>query len=302
MTIQFNCPNCGALIAFESKHVGKRARCLTCNQLFIIPEKDNQTPKKVKPPESPLDKALPLPGFFRAALVDNWKIFFDRKNVTTLAFVAAAVCFKFFLCGEICCAPVAYVVIWGWLLGFYLNVIYETAFGIDELPEIYLGTSFTFFWYIVKPFATFFFTMFAVQFPFIIALSLLQDKGLTYYNMWQTHTPMALLLKIFFISGIFIFPMAILTTAIGKTPALLRPDYLLAPILKALIPYLLVFALLAAACLLETRTVQMDYTEKISITASSAQLGLNLAVQVLAIIAMRSIGLFYKHYQCYLRW
>ena len=46
----------------------------------------------------------------------------------------------------------------------------------------------------------------------------------------------------------------------------------------------------------------MDYTEKISITASSAQLGLNLAVQVLAIIAMRSIGLFYKHYQCYLRW
>jgi hypothetical protein len=118
MTIQFNCPNCGELIAFDSRHIGKRARCLTCNQLFIIPEKDNETPKKIKPPESPLEKTKPLPGFYRAALFDGWKVFFDRKNITTLAFIAAAVCFKFFLCGEICCAPVAYVVIWGWLLGF----------------------------------------------------------------------------------------------------------------------------------------------------------------------------------------
>ncbi|MHC4748223.1 MAG: hypothetical protein ACYS18_13050 [Planctomycetota bacterium] len=39
-------------------------------------------------------------------------------------------------------------------------------------------------------------------------------------------------------------------------------------------------------------------------TFSSAvtKLAVNLAVQLLAIIAMRSIGLFYRHYNCHLKW
>jgi len=28
MTIEFNCPNCGALMAFDRRHRGRRARCL----------------------------------------------------------------------------------------------------------------------------------------------------------------------------------------------------------------------------------------------------------------------------------
>lgn len=302
MTIQFNCPNCGELIAFDSRHSGKRARCLTCNQLFIIPESSNQIPKKVKPPGSPLEKSAPLPGFYRAALVDNWKIFFDGKNLTTLVFVAAAICFKFFLCGEACCAFLTSFIVWGWLLGFYLNVIYETAFGVNELPEIYLGTSITFLWYAIKPFGIFLLTMFAVQFPFFMGLAFFRNKGINYENMWQSQTNAALLLKILFVGGIFLFPAAILTTAIGQTPSLLRPDYLLAPIVQAFIPYLFVFALLAGTCWLETKTVQFDYNPPISVQTSAANLGLNLAVQAAAITAMRAIGLFHKHYVCYFKW
>ncbi len=297
MTIKFYCPNCDAIIAFDSKHAGKRARCLTCGQIFIIPHKDDEIPQKIKAEPEP--KGEPIPGFYHAVFINSWKIFFDPQNATSLMFVIAIVCFKFFLAKACCMNYISFVVIWGWLLGFYLNIIYETAFEIDKLPEIYLGTSVALLWYIIKPFFIFLYTMFIVQLPFIIALALLEDKGLTYENMWQARTGLNLLLQTLFILALFLFPMAILTTAVGKDLTLLRPDYILAPILRAFIPYLTVVVLLVAASLLETQTRQFE-NSTFAITAGN--LALNLAVQVTAIIAMRSIGLFYRHYSCYLKW
>ena len=297
MTIQFNCPNCDALIAFGDKNSGKRARCLTCNQLFIIPDKNHEKAKKIATPK---EKLYPEPGFYRAVLIDSWKLFFNPQNATKLVFVAAAVSFKFFLGHAMCCIGfISYLVVWGWLFGFYLNVIYETAFDVDELPDIYLGTSITFLWYIIKPFLVFLYTMFIVQLPFIIALSLLKDKGLTPENMWQSHAGFPLLLQILHLSGLFLFPIAILTTAIGADITLLRPDYILPPVLKAFVPYVIVVAFLVAASILEIKTVQYQHAD---VVTTAGQLCLNLAVQIIAIIAMRSIGLFYRHYRCHLKW
>ena len=105
--------------------------------------------------------------------------------------------------------------------------------------------------------------------------------------------------KLLFILGLFLFPMAVLTTAVGKDIALLRPDYIIAPILKAPLSYLVVVALLVAAALLQSKT---KHFENAAIAVTAADLALNLAVQVIAIIAMRSIGLFFRHYSCYLKW
>ena len=297
MTVKFNCPNCDALIAFDSKHSGKRARCLTCGQLFIIPSKDDEKPQKIEPK---IEKGAPLAGFYRAVFIDSWKLFIDPENARSIVFVIAAVCFKFFLAKGFCCLNyISFVIVWGWLLGFYLNIIYETAFEIDKLPEIYLGTSITFLWYVIKPFLTFFFTMMVVQFPFIIALMLLQDKGITYENMWQEHAGFHLLLQGLFVFGLFLFPMAILTMAVGKDITLLRPDYFLIPIFRAFMPYIVIVALLAAFGILEMHTTQ--YTSS-SLVITAKDLALNLVVQVVAIIAMRSIGLFYRHYSCHFPW
>lgn len=297
MTIQFNCPACNAVVAFPDKHIGKRARCLTCGQLFIIPAKDHEKPQKIK---LKVEKGPPIPGFYRAVFVDSWKLFVDRDNLTALVFVITAVCFQFFLARGICCLNlISFVATWGWLLGFYLNIIYETAYDIDKLPEIYIGTSITFLWYIVQPFLTFFFTMVVAQIPFIAALMLLQDTGLAYQNMWQGHSGYHLLLQGLFIFGIFIFPVGILTTAVGQSITLLRPDYLLVPILRAFVPYIVIVALLTAAAVLEMHTT--PYTGK-GLAATSLDLSLNLALQPVAIIAMRSIGLFYRHYSCHFHW
>lgn len=297
MTIRFNCPSCDSLIAFHDKHCGKRARCLNCGQLLIIPSRDDETPQKIEPK---VEKGEPLAGFYRAVFVDSWKLFIDPENAASLVFVVAVVCFQFFLAKAFCCLGyISFVIVWGWLLGFYLNIIYETAFEIDELPEIYLGTSITFLWYVIKPFLTFFFTMVVVQFPFIIALMLLQDKGITYENIWAEHTGYYLLLQGLFVFGLFLFPMAILTMGVGKDITLLRPDYFLIPVFKALIPYLIVVLLLAAFAILEMHTTQYSGA---GLATTAKDLALNLAVQVVAIIAMRSIGLFYRHYSCHLSW
>ncbi|KPJ66866.1 MAG: hypothetical protein AMJ43_06865 [Coxiella sp. DG_40] len=296
MTIKFYCPTCDALIAFDSKHAGKRARCISCGQIFIIPSKDDEKPKIIKPQPQ---RTEPLSGFYRAVFIDSFKIFFDSENATSLVFVIAVICFKFFLSPVMCCGYITFFIVWGWLLGFYLNIIYETAFSIDKLPEIYLGTSITFLGYIIKPFFVFFSTMAVVQLPLIITLILLRDKGITYDNFWHIHTGPYLILQLLFIFGLFLFPMAILTTAVAQTLTMLRPDYILPPIFRAFIPYLTVVALLTAASVLEMQTTQYDFSDFI-ITARN--LGLNIAVQALAIIAMRSIGLFYRHYTCYLRW
>ncbi len=297
MTIRFNCPNCDALIAFAAKHRGKRARCLHCGQLFIIPAKDNETPQKITPR---IEKTESLPGFYRALFLDSWKIFINPENITSLTFVSAVVCFKFFLARSMCgCAYVTFFVVWGWLLGFYLNIIYETAFDIDKLPEIYLGTSITFLWYVIKPFLIFFLTMVVVQLPFIIALKLLHDKALTTENMWKTGIGLHSLLQLLFILGLFFFPTAVLTVAVGKDITLLRPDRLLKSISRAFIPYLIVVSLLIAAGVLEMQTAQ--YTGA-GFTITAAHLMFNLGVQVIAIIAMRSIGLFYRHYSPHFPW
>lgn len=302
MTIKFYCPNCDAIIAFDSKHAGKRARCLSCGQIFIIPQKDDEIPKKIKPEPEP--KGDPVPGFFLAVFFKSWKLFFDPQNATSLVFVIAVVCFKFFLANAFCINYISFLLVWGWLLAFYLNIIYETAFEIDLLPQIqladadFLGPT-ALMWYVIKPFIIFSYTMFIVQLPFIIAMAMLKDTGITFENMWQARTGYNLLLQALFIFGLFLFPMAILTTAVGKDLTLLRPDYIVVPILKAPVSYLAVVALLVAAALLQNRTRQFEDPD-FAITA--ADLALNLAVQVVAIIAMRSIGLFFRHYSCYLKW
>jgi hypothetical protein len=297
MTIEFNCPNCGALIAFDGKYAGRRAKCLTCGQKLIIPAASFTKPEKIKPPAEP--KGEPTPGFYRAVFIDTWKIFIHPKSVTPLAFVIAVVCFKFFLAQACCLNYVATVVIWGWLFGFYLSLIYDTAFDEDVLPEIHLGSALEFVWNILEPFFIFFYTLFLVELPFIIAFALARGHGVTPDNLWTGATPLHRFLQALVVGGLFVFPAAVLTTAVGKDFFLLRPDYLLAPIVRAFIPYMLAVSLLAAACLLEYHTTQNSGEDTLTLTRD---LGLNLAVQLVAIFAMRSVGLLYRHYACYFKW
>ena len=132
--------------------------------------------------------------------------------------------------------------------------------------------------------------------PAIITILVLKEKGYSFDNIWRLEFG---LLHVFFILGLFLFPVAILTASVGQTITYFRPDHLLAPVLKTFIPYLVTVLLLIIAAFLETRTTQYIHA---SLPKTAFDLMLNLAVQFVAILAMRSIGLFHRHYSCNFKW
>ncbi len=301
MSIECECPKCGARMAFADEKAQTQQHCLSCGQALIIPSESNKTPLIVEQ-QPDIERTEPIEGFCKAVFVDSWKLFFDTRNATSIVFIIAVVCFNFFLAQSFCCNYVAFIAVWGWLLGFYLNIIYETAFDADKLPEIYLGTSFTFFWYIIKPFLIFFFTLIFTLLPFIITAAICCKTGIIAPEALKNFNDWPILLKFLFFLCLFFFPAAILVTAVAKDITLLRPDYILTPIIKAFFPYLVTVVLLIIAVVIELNTSQFAGVEEETFLSAAGKLTVNLAVQLFAIITMRSIGLFYRHYTCYFKW
>jgi ribosomal protein S27E len=303
MTIRFNCPSCNELIAFADKHSGKRAHCANCGQKFIIPSEDKGKTKKIK---SPKERAEPLPGFYRAVFASSWQLFTKEENITGLLFIATAVCLKFFVAGKnytmtipgqaytvdlpIPIGHVLHVAAWGFLFWYYMEMIYTTAFEQDKLPEVIVGGFKGLLWRIAKSVYIFIIMLLVVELPYLVAALI---------SSWMDAEWPVLLYALMF-GGLFLFPVAILTAAVGKDLMMLRPDYFLIPIFRAFGPYLVTSVLLGAAVVLQLLAKQ--YSGQFSAAAIGGYLLLNLAVQVVALIAMRSIGLFFRHYSCLLPW
>lgn len=302
MTIQFNCPSCDAVIAFDDKHRGKQAHCITCGQRFIIPFKDGEKPRKVK---SPKEVGEALPGFYKAVFVDSWKLFTTPENITGLAFVATAVCCKFFVArrnyvitvpGEMysvdlpfAIGHVLHVAAWGFLFWYYMEIIYSTAFERETLPELVVGG--------LKGFGPLIARNVYICFVALLVVGLPLMAYIVISEATQVRSPAILYALIVF--GVFLVPMALVTLAVGKDLKMLRPDYLLVTVCRAFGPYLVTAVLSGAAVAIQTQASQYDHQ---GAAAAAGHLLLNLAVQVPALVAMRSIGLFYRHYNSHFPW
>lgn len=303
MTIRFNCPNCDELIAFADKHSGKRAHCANCGQKFIIPSPGEKKLKKIKPPK---ETAEPLGGFYRAVFAGSRRLFTKEENITGLVFVSAAVCLKFFMAGKnytmtipgraytvdlpIPIGHVLHVAAWGFIFWYYMEIIYSTAYEQEDLPEVIVGGFYGLLGRIARSVYIFIIMLVVVELPYL-ATSLILS--------WMD-AEMPLLQYALMFGGLFLFPIAILTVAVGKDLTMLRPDYLLVPIFRAFRPYLVTAALLGGAAVLQIFAGQ--YSARLSAAAAAGHLVLNLAVQIIALVAMRSIGLFFRHYGCLLPW
>ena len=308
MTIQFNCPYCNAVIGFDDKYSGKRAQCTSCGEYFIIPAKSFEKAKKVKLEKEEISE--PIPGFYHAVFVDSWKLFTNKtqSNLTGIIFITAIVCFKFIVTKMNIHLPIQgkslsfdiyiptgwtlWAVACGLLFWYYREMIYSTAFDEDNLPKATLGGFFSFYefiWKIVQSLYYIFAILLVVGLPFLFTALLFLTTGL--------HWPPLLYLLLFV--ALFLSPMAILNVSVGQDLTLLRPDYLVVPIFRAFRPYVVTVILFAAAFLLQSQASQYSFQ---SPAVAAGHLMLNLAAQFLMLIAMRSIGLFARHYGCHLSW
>jgi hypothetical protein len=302
MTIEFNCPNCKAVIAFADKHGGKQGHCTSCQQRFIIPFRSREKAEKVKPPE---EKGEPIPGFYKAALVDSWKLFTDSDSMTGLVFIVVAVCIKFFTARmnytmiipgrsltfefPLPIGAILNVAAWGFLFWYYMEIIYATAHDQDKLPEVVVGGAYGLAWRIIKTVYTFFIMLLIVEFPYVVA----------YVISKRIDAEWPILLRVLMFGGFFLLPAAILTAAVGRDLTMLRPDYILIPIRKAFKPYLVPAVFLGLAARLHMTASQYAGQSSAGVVG---HLLLNLLVQVPVLMSMRSTGLFFRHYSCHLPW
>jgi hypothetical protein len=302
MTIRFDCPKCGSLIAFADKYQGRRAHCINCGQGFIIPSVDKQKAQKTK---VEAQKGESLPGFYHALFVDGWKIF-STRDVTGLVFVLVAVIFKFFvenrnfsmfitgrsLTFDIY-VPIGYALsaaAWGCLFWYYMEIIYATAYDQNKLPESVVGGFYSLIWLIAKSLYTLFIILLVTGLPYIVIYLIFKKTGVD----------APVVLHILFALGVFLLPMAILTAAVGKDLTMLRPDYLLVPIFKAFGPYLMLALLLGAAIFVQMNAPQYNKNQGSSLAVG--YLMLNFAVQVILIFTMHGIGLFFRHFNSHFIW
>ncbi|HCO92545.1 MAG TPA: hypothetical protein DIU00_01100, partial [Phycisphaerales bacterium] len=162
-------------------------------------------------------------------------------------------------------------------------------YGTEKLPDVVVGGFYGLIWRIIKSVYTFLIMLFVVELPFFVTALI--------FNLLEVELPVLLYILVF--AGLFFFPVAILTAAVGKDLTMLRPDYLLIPIFKAFKPYFVTAVLLGAAVAVQFFARQYSHQ---SFVVAAGLLLLNLVVQVFALVAMRSIGLFFRYYSCMLPW
>ena len=263
---------------------------------------DGDKIEKIKPPK---EEAEALPGFYGAALVDGWKIFTTPENVTGLVFVLTAVCCKFFVAHRnytvtipgrayvvdlpLPIGHVLHVATWGFLFWYYMEIIYSTAFDRDTLPELVVGGLKGFWPLIARNVYMCFVALLVAGLPLIVYVVISEA-------LQVRSTAIFYALIVF---AVFLFPMALVTLAVGKDLKMLRPDYLLITVYRAFGPYLVTTVLFGTAVAIQTQANQYNHQ---GAAATVGHLLLNLTVQVPALVAVRSMGLFYRHYSSYFPW
>ena len=298
MTISFECPNCGQLCGFPEKHAGRRARCTKCQRRFIIPARQGKKAVKVKTaPETP------LPGFYKATLISNWKIFANPKSITPLVFITSLVCFRFFLAhtdysftmGRFRVQmPIGWIVIiitWGCQLWYYMETVYAASLNSEQLPEIQIGFDFEFIWNTIKSVYLFFVAMILSELPFLIIVAVLTRIGFDHSYLLQPIT----------LGGAFLFPTIIFILSTDRDMWLVfRLDYLIKPIVKSFRPYSLVAVFVGLAAMFQWETVGFNVVRGHSQLLIGLHLFANIAAAFFTLIVMRIIGLFAYYHRCFL--
>lgn len=296
MTIRCNCPKCGRVCGFKDEYANRRARCLHCDTKFIIPMPELSEPV-VEIVEA--DPEGPLPGFYRAVFKESWKIFIQPESAVGLVLCIALTCFHFFIgdkdysfdlpglrfqgqIGWVCTFITA-----GYLLWYFIEIINLTTIDCDFLPEINVGDTFVFVGAAVKS-IYFFFAAFAVAaIPAAVLLNGLAAVGLSF--PWLDAPIVA--------AAFFMVPLLLSMMATGIAPWMLfRYDRLVVIIAKTIRPYLVTAAITLIAFVMIYLTVGYFIETTKETFPAALMLICRLAAVFAAMFAMRTIGLYVRHY------
>jgi len=294
MAISCTCPKCGQFCGFKDEYAGRKVRCLSCSSRFIVPEQNGQ--KAIALPAEPME---PLGGFYGSVLVDNFKVFVQKESLFGIILCIALTCFHFFAGNKdfsftigafrpplligwavtFCCA--------GYLLWYFMEIINTTMMDNDFLPEILIGEGFVFIGEAVKSIYLFIAAFAIAVIPGAVAAALLEAVGLSYPWLKVVLAMLSLLM----------LPMILCLLGAGAVPwKVFRYDQIIRMMIKTVGPYILTSIILFTALIAMFLTVGLFAEQASGPLKTAALLFLRLIAVFLMLLAMRTLGLYARHY------
>ena len=277
------------------EYAGRRARCMHCDCRFIVPaQSGRKAVVYVEPPEHP------LPHFYRVVLVQNWKGLFRKESLVGLVFCIAMTCFQFFL-GNIdysftlpgfrLLLPIgwiAQIITVGGLCWYFFQTIGNTFLYPETLPEMDIGFGFEYFG-----------NLFKSLYLFIVAVILAAMPGMMIGAVLESWNFSPVWLEVM----LFVFSCFLLTLFLAlfgmEMPSwiVFRFDLLIRTLIKTIRPYLVTALITIIAFGVWLTSLGTFYTNKEMATLKSAlSLSWRIIGVILMLYAMRSIGLYCRHY------
>ncbi len=232
-------------------------------------------------------------GRYLRSCAKSLLVFADAGNLFSIIFVTVLMAMDsaLMVLGFSCILLIPMVILTGLLAAFFFNVVVNASNGDDDLPEIGLNGD----WFddIIIPFAKFLTTCLITLVPLRIYFSIVGSNGVSHGGVFA-------MLGI----GVCLWPIFILTFAIGGFTCLLRPDRMVLTVLRTFVPYLVTCAALGGA-------IGISWGLKSVLTPVAASMGGNgwAIVTILAIVdvycmvvAMQCIGLYYHHFKDRFAW
>lgn len=298
-TVEFECPKCGQICAFQDRFVGRRARCTKCSSYFFIPAA-GQSARLLKPV---LTADGPWSGFWTAFFAQTPKALLDPDSVVAIIILILFSLLRFFFGHPLFVVQVPFLLFMLPVpVGIFVTVltslsqcrylfqlIQSTTDQHDPLPNYLEGT------YIDR-----FFDGIVCGYTFVTLLAVfLSAAGVIFWALkkaaidalWPVFSAAAV--------GLLFLPLSVTIYAYSRDLILsFRLDYTITAIRKAFGPYLAVYLPTLAIALLIQQSWFYSYKAPGDALLSSAVF--HAAATGLCILAGRGAGLFYRHYGCYL--
>ncbi len=200
MSIQTYCPKCKSVCGFSDNLAGRRAKCVNCGQLFIVPAEDDGIAVKY---DLPIEKGDPLPGFYEAVFKKFFQAIFASSSIGALIFIMFLTCL-WYLTGwmnftlNFPCTSGGFVsvylplghfmtfICWGLIIHVFLDFAYKTsidiehisttvflAFVAEEIQEIFM-IPYKICWYAAKAWYPVLCGLLVVSLPSIISIGIME--------------------------------------------------------------------------------------------------------------------------------
>jgi len=195
-----------------------------------------------------------------------------------------------------CWMMVSWGVLQGFVCAYLFSVMEHAAAGHTDLPEMQLTDGFMD-------------GVIAPLFKFIIAGMLCFAPVVGYLAAMGTQLIPAIRdgdpgVGVFMALGVFLWPIVMLVMGIGGVGSLIRIDLIVATLMRTIIPYILVFILLAAVVIMSSTLTYMLTAKGTSTTGGAIAIKLLLQVIQLyaAVVTMQVIGMYYHHFKTRFAW